>query len=88
MGNVVLFLAGLLLGSARGCNVQIGLCSVAGLRRPTVLLNRQCHEIFCFMFFYETSSPKPLKITVGSFQICSKMRGDILISAMIMCATT
>jgi hypothetical protein len=30
MGNVVLFLAGLLVASARGCNVQIGLCSVAG----------------------------------------------------------
>jgi hypothetical protein len=30
MGNVVLFLAGLMVASARGCNVQIGLCSVAG----------------------------------------------------------
>jgi hypothetical protein len=30
MGNVVLLLAGLLIASTRGCNVQIGLCSVAG----------------------------------------------------------
>jgi hypothetical protein len=29
------------------------------------------------VFFHESSSPKPLKITVGSFRIFSKIRGDI-----------
>ncbi len=37
----------------------------------------QCHEIFCFRFFHKSSSPKPLKKTLGSFQIFSKIRGDI-----------
>jgi len=25
----------------------------------------QCHEIYCFRFFHESSSPKPLKISFG-----------------------
>ncbi len=29
------------------------------------------------VFFHESPSPKPLKITLGSFQIFSKIRGDI-----------
>ncbi len=94
MGSVVLFLAGLLVGSVRGCNVQIGLCSVAGQSHmPTgkgfvlLELQGQCHEIFCFRFFDESSSPKPLKITGGLFQIFSKIRGDIRISAMTICTT-
>jgi hypothetical protein len=41
------------------------------------VLKRQCHKIFCFGFFHESSSPKPLKIPLGSFQICSKIRWDI-----------
>ncbi len=36
------------------------------------LLGGQCHEIFCFMFFHESSSPKPLIITLRSFQIFLK----------------
>jgi hypothetical protein len=40
-------------------------------------LKGQCHEIFCFIFFHELSSPKPLKITLGSFRFFSKIRGDI-----------
>ncbi len=40
-------------------------------------LKGQCHEIFCFRFFHESPSPKPLIITLGSFQIFSKIRGDI-----------
>jgi hypothetical protein len=40
-------------------------------------LKGQCHEIFCFRFFHESFSPKPLKITLGSFRIFSKIRGDI-----------
>jgi hypothetical protein len=33
-------------------------------------LKEQCHEIFCFRFFFhESSSPKPPKITLGSFRI-------------------
>ncbi len=41
------------------------------------LLKGQCHAIFCFRFFHESHSPRPLKITVGSFRIFSKIRGDI-----------
>ncbi len=36
--------------------------------------SRQCHEIFCFKFFHESSSPKPLKTTLGSFRIFQKFR--------------
>jgi hypothetical protein len=36
------------------------------------LLKGQCHEIFCFKFFHESPSPKPLIITLGSFQIFLK----------------
>ncbi len=35
-------------------------------------LKGQCHEIFCFWFFHESHSPKPLKITLGSIRIFSK----------------
>jgi hypothetical protein len=42
-----------------------------------ILLKGQCHEIFCFRFFHESPSPKPLKITLGSFRIFLKIRGDI-----------
>jgi hypothetical protein len=35
-------------------------------------LKGQCDEIFCFRFFHESSSPKPLKITLGSFRIFSE----------------
>ncbi len=40
-------------------------------------LKGQCHEIFCFWFFLESVSPKPLIIPLGPFQIFSKIRGDI-----------
>ncbi len=40
-------------------------------------LKRQYHEMFCFRFFRESSSPKPTKIALGSFRILSKIRGDI-----------
>jgi hypothetical protein len=30
------------------------------------------------VFFHESSSPKPLKITLGSFKFFLKIRGDIL----------
>ncbi len=40
---------------------------------------------FCFMFFHESSSPKPLKITLGSFQFFSKIRGDIHMSRCTTC---
>ncbi len=33
----------------------------------------QYHEIFCLRFFHESSSPKPLKITLGSFPIFSNI---------------
>ncbi len=36
--------------------------------------SRQCHELFCFRFFHESSSPKPLKTTLGSFRILRKFR--------------
>jgi hypothetical protein len=32
----------------------------------------RCHEMFCFRFFHESSSPKPLRITLGSFRIISE----------------
>jgi hypothetical protein len=35
-------------------------------------LKGQCHEIFDFWFFYESVSPKPLSIPLGSFWIFSK----------------
>jgi hypothetical protein len=34
-------------------------------------------EFLLQVFFHESSSPKPLKITEGLFQIFSKIRGDI-----------
>jgi hypothetical protein len=34
-------------------------------------------RFFASGFFHESPSPKPLKITVGSFRIFSKIRGDI-----------
>jgi hypothetical protein len=40
-------------------------------------LKGQCHEIFCFSFFHESVSPKPLIIPIGLFQIFFKIRGDI-----------
>jgi hypothetical protein len=58
------------------------------LSRDTVLLKGQCQEIFCFRFFHESSSPKLLKITLGSFRIYSKIRGDICKSAAPTVATT
>ena len=39
---------------------------------PSVCLKGQCREIFCFMFFYKSSFPKPLKITLGSFRFFRK----------------
>ncbi len=41
------------------------------------LLKGHCHEIFDFWFFSWISSPKPLKIPLGVFQIFSKICGDI-----------
>ncbi len=41
------------------------------------VLKGQCHEIFCFWFFHESVSPKPLSIPLGPFRIFSKIRGDI-----------
>jgi hypothetical protein len=32
------------------------------------LLNGQCHKIFCFRFFHESSSPQPLKLKLGVFK--------------------
>ncbi len=32
----------------------------------------QCHEIFCFWFFHESVSPKPLSIPFGPFQFFRK----------------
>ncbi len=40
-------------------------------------LKEVCHKIFCFRFFHESYSHKPLKITWGSFQIFCKIWGDI-----------
>jgi hypothetical protein len=40
-------------------------------------LTGQCHEIFASDFFHESSSPKPLKITLGSFLIFFKISGHI-----------
>ncbi len=51
-------------------------------------LKGQCHKIFCFGFFRESSSPKPLKIILGSFQIFSKILGDIRKSSCTTGSTT
>ncbi len=40
-------------------------------------LKGQCQEIFCFWFFHESVSPKPLIISLGPFRIFSKIRWDI-----------
>jgi hypothetical protein len=48
-----------------------------GNLKTIVELKGQSHKIFCFRFFHESHSPKPLKITLGSFRIFSKIRGDI-----------
>ncbi len=44
--------------------------------RPNHARKGKCLEIFCFRFFPETSSSKPLRI-LRSFQIFSKIHGDI-----------
>jgi hypothetical protein len=41
------------------------------------LLKGECHEIFCFWFFYESVSPQPQSIPLGPFRIFSKIRGVI-----------
>jgi hypothetical protein len=41
------------------------------------MLKGQFHEIFASGFFHESSSPKPLKIILGSFPISSKNCGNI-----------
>jgi hypothetical protein len=40
-------------------------------------LKGQCHEIFCFWFFYESVSPQPQSVPLGPFRIFSKIHGDI-----------
>jgi hypothetical protein len=45
-----------------------------------VPLKGQCHEIFCFWFYYESVFPQPQSITLGPFQIFSTIRGDIRMS--------
>jgi hypothetical protein len=40
---------------------------------------------FCIRVFHESSSPKPLKITFGSFRIFSKNRGEICKSRCTTC---
>ncbi len=52
------------------------ICKVADIFH-SFSLKGQCHEIFCFRFFHDSPSPKPLIITLGSFQIFSKIRGYI-----------
>jgi hypothetical protein len=46
------------------------------------LLKGQCHEIFCFWFFYESVSPQPQSIPLVPFRIISKSRGDICSSRL------
>ncbi len=63
------------------------LCILSSLRHFTVhnliviattaTLKGQCHKIFASGFFHESSSPKPPKITLGSFQIFPEICGDI-----------
>ncbi len=42
-----------------------------------IALKGQCTRYFVSGFFHESSSSKTLKITLGSFRIFSKIRGDI-----------
>jgi hypothetical protein len=57
-----------------GTDEEVGtvkeVCTAKGLKG-------QCHEIFCFWFFYESVSPQPQSIPLKHFQIFSKIRGDI-----------
>ncbi len=39
---------------------------------PSFYLKGQCDEIFCLRFFNESSSPKPLKITLVHFKFFPK----------------
>ncbi len=58
--------------------------SVHSCVRCCFSLKGQCHKIFCFMFFYESSSPKPLKIRtffdlqnllqLRTFRMCGDLR--------------
>jgi hypothetical protein len=51
---------------------------------PTRLhLKGQCHEIFCFWFFHESVSPKPLIIPLGPFRIFLKILGDVPLLSFI-----
>ncbi len=54
-----------------------------------VYLNGQCHEIFCFRFFHESSSPKPLKRTLRSlFEFCRKFAEILAIQGAPLVSTT
>jgi hypothetical protein len=66
----------LLSGTARSCSAAsfIHVQLLLLLVQPTVTLEitnlkGQCHGIFPSNFFHKSSSPKPLKITQGSFRI-------------------
>jgi hypothetical protein len=39
------------------------------VKNVSFIAEKQCHKIFRLRFFYESSTPKPPKITLGSFQI-------------------
>jgi hypothetical protein len=70
----------LLLNEANAERIVATLCRVRGaaLKMGQILrLKGQCHEIVASGFFHESSSPRPLKITLGSFRIFSKICGDI-----------
>ncbi len=45
-------------------------------------LKRQCHKIYCFRFFSRIIFPKPLKITLGSFQIFFYIKFEIAIQGV------
>jgi hypothetical protein len=50
-------------------------------------LKRQCHEIFCFRFFHESLSPKPLKITklISIFSENSQRYSQVKVKARQIC---
>jgi hypothetical protein len=50
---------------------------MSAFMKERIQLKGQCHEIFCFWFFYGTVSPQPQRIPLGPFRIFSKIRGDI-----------
>ncbi len=66
------FFSGILLKICKSPDKEKPVGQQETRKHESNILKGQCHKIFCFRLFHESSSPKPLKIILRSFQIFSK----------------